>query len=99
MCTCLRVRLGLATRLAASSPPSRLPRLPAMNSFADRFSTTGTAAEQRRIKEYVADDENVSDSMWGSEAGFGTMAHGAPNFMVPTVPDVSSIPGSMLDCF
>ncbi|KAI0718312.1 N-terminal nucleophile aminohydrolase [Fomitopsis betulina] len=58
-----------------------------MNSFADRFSSTGTAAELRRIKEYVADDEEVADSMWGSEAGFGAIAHGAPNFMVPDVPD------------
>lgn len=61
-----------------------------MNSFADRFSSTGTAAELRRIKEYVADDEEVADSMWGSEAGFGAIAHGAPNFMVPDVPDVSA---------
>ncbi|KAH9930722.1 nucleophile aminohydrolase [Fomitopsis serialis] len=58
-----------------------------MNSFADRFSTTGTAAGLRRMKEYVADEEDVSDSMWGSEAGFGGMANGAPSFMVPSVPD------------
>lgn len=81
------------TRLAASSPPSRLPST--MNSFADRFSSTGTAAELRRIKEYVADDEEVADSMWGSEAGFGAIAHGAPNFMVPDVPDVSAYVVSM----
>ena len=69
---------------------STSPCPPTMNSFADRFSSTGTAAELRRVKEYVADDEEVADSMWGSEAGFGAMAHGAPNFMVPDVPDVSA---------
>ena len=62
---------------------------PTMNSFADRFSSTGTAAELRRVKEYVADDEDLGDSMWGSGAGFGAIAHGAPNFTVPDVPDVS----------
>ncbi len=59
-----------------------------MNSFAERFSTTSAAAEIRKAKETFGDDEDGSEAMWGSEAGFGNLARGIPQFNVPDVPDV-----------
>ncbi|PSR83067.1 hypothetical protein PHLCEN_2v5871 [Hermanssonia centrifuga] len=61
-----------------------------MNSFAERFSTTSAAAEIRKAKETFGDDEDGSEAMWGSEAGFGNLARGIPQFNVPDVPDPSA---------
>ena len=61
-----------------------------MNTFANRFSTTGAIAELRRAQKDVADDE-FSDTMWGSEAGFGSLAKGVPTFTVPNLPDASDV--------
>jgi 20S proteasome subunit beta 5 len=60
-----------------------------LHQFADRFSTTGAQSEIRRAQALAADDEDFSDSAWGSEAGFGSLAKGVPSFAVPDVPDVS----------
>ena len=62
-----------------------------MNSFADRFSTTSAASYIKQAQTLAADDEEFSDAAWGSEAGFGSLAKGVPNFSVPAVPDVSCI--------
>ncbi|KAJ7343272.1 20S proteasome subunit [Mycena albidolilacea] len=61
-----------------------------LHQFADRFSTTGAQSEIRRAQALAADDEDFSDSAWGSEAGFGSLAKGVPSFAVPDVPDPSS---------
>ncbi len=59
-----------------------------MNTFAERFSTTGALAELRRAQKEV-DEEEFSDAAWGSEAGFGSLAKGVPTFSVPNIADVS----------
>ena len=69
-----------------------------MNSFADRFSTTGLAADLRRAKEAFGEDEELSEAMWGSDAGFGTLAKGVPAFSVPAVSDVRILFVSILVC-
>lgn len=43
---------------------------------------------RRRNATVVDDDEDISDAMWGSLGGFGSLASGAPSFTVPSVPDV-----------
>jgi 20S proteasome subunit beta 5 len=58
-----------------------------MNAFADRFSQGTFDAELRKAKLAVEDDD-LSDAMWGSEAGFGSLVNGH-SFNVPAVPDVS----------
>ncbi|KZT09630.1 proteasome component pts1 [Laetiporus sulphureus 93-53] len=58
-----------------------------MNSFASRFSTIGPAVDLKRLKQATGNDEDVSDSMWGSEGGFVNLAKGVPTFSVPSVPD------------
>jgi 20S proteasome subunit beta 5 len=63
-----------------------------LHQFADRFSTTSSQSEIRRAQALAADDEDFSDSAWGSEAGFGSLAKGVPTFSVPAVPDVSAMP-------
>lgn len=62
-----------------------------MNTFVNRFSTTGAASELRRAHIAAAEDEEFSDAMWGSDAGFGSLAKGVPSFSVPAVADVSVI--------
>jgi len=59
-----------------------------MNTFASRFSTTGAESEIRRARAIV-EDEELSDAMWGSEAGFGNLVKGAQSFNLPAVADVS----------
>ena len=60
-----------------------------MNSFADRFSTTSAASQIKSARALPADDDDQFDgAMWGSTAGFGTLAKGVPTFSVPAVPDV-----------
>ncbi|KAH8102184.1 proteasome component pts1 [Cristinia sonorae] len=61
-----------------------------MHSFVNRFSTTGYTAELRKgMKELGGgeDDGSGSDAMWGSQAGFETLAGGIQTFNVPAVPD------------
>lgn len=60
-----------------------------MNTFANRFSTTNAEKELR--SDFAGEDGDFSDAMWGSEAGFGSLAKGVPNFSVPAVPDVSLV--------
>jgi hypothetical protein len=60
-----------------------------MNAFVSRFSTTGADAELRKARAEADDAElGDADAAWGSAAGFGALAHGAPSFAVPAVPDV-----------
>jgi len=58
-----------------------------MNSFVNRFAST-SAANEFHNNDSIAEDGEFSDAMWGSEAGFGSLAKGVPNFTVPAVPDV-----------
>jgi len=52
-----------------------------MNSFANRFSATGTYDED--------ESSSVSAAMWGSQGGFGNLTPGAPpTFNMPNVQDV-----------
>lgn len=60
-----------------------------MNTFADRFSTTSASSELRKAQALACEDDDFSNSMWGSEAGFGSLAKGVPTFTVPAVADVS----------
>lgn len=62
-----------------------------MNTFVDRFSSTGAAAEIRRARELTSEDEDLSDAMWGTEGGFGNIVKGVPKFAIPSVPDVRLI--------
>ena len=66
-----------------------------MNSLAEQFSTTSALSKLRNIKK-LAEDEEISDAMWGSTAGFGNLAKGAPSFAVPNVPDVRVIRSFLL---
>jgi 20S proteasome subunit beta 5 len=59
-----------------------------MNSFVSKFSTTDADSEIRRAKG-IAEEEGLSDVMWGSQAGFGQLVHGHA-FDIPAVPDVRS---------
>jgi 20S proteasome subunit beta 5 len=56
-----------------------------MNSILQRYSGSNAG---RLSKATVDEDNDFSDAMWGSEAGFGTLAKGVPGFVVPSVPDV-----------
>ena len=57
-----------------------------MNSLIERYSKNSAAAEIRKAKE-VFEEEDGMDAMWGSQAGFATVA-GLPKFTIPAVPDV-----------
>ena len=61
-----------------------------MNSFVDRFAVNGPTTELRKAKDILGEDEVLSDSTWGSQAGYGTLASGAPRFNMPSVADVCS---------
>ncbi|KAH8096987.1 hypothetical protein BXZ70DRAFT_1030872 [Cristinia sonorae] len=64
-----------------------------MHSFVNRFSATSYAAElQKGMKELGGgeDDGSGSNALWGSQAGFGTLAGGVQTFNVPAVPDPSA---------
>lgn len=80
---------SVAEHQAASASKIRLLLPITMNTFVNRFSST-SAANELHNGESIADDGEFSDAMWGSEAGFGSLAKGVPNFTVPAVPDVSS---------
>ncbi|KAG6860591.1 Proteasome subunit beta type-5 [Termitomyces sp. Mi166 len=58
-----------------------------MNSFAERFSTTTAVAQMRNAQAVAGDDEEFDGAMWGSSAGFGSIAKGIPTFTVPQVAD------------
>lgn len=66
-----------------------------MNSFANRFSTTGALSELRKTQALAEEDE-YSDMTWGSEAGFGNIAKGVPSFAVPAVADVITTCSSLI---
>ncbi|KAH9981345.1 N-terminal nucleophile aminohydrolase [Lactifluus volemus] len=59
-----------------------------MNSFVSKFSTTGAESEIKRAKD-LADEDGLSDALWGSQAGFGQIVQG-PAFNIPPVPDPSA---------
>jgi 20S proteasome subunit beta 5 len=60
-----------------------------MNTFVNRFSTTSAVSEIRKARALVAEDDDISDAMWGSQAGFGSLSRGVPSFSIPHVEDVS----------
>jgi hypothetical protein len=62
-----------------------------MNTFVNRFSTTSAVGELRKLQTLADEGEEFSDAMWGSEAGFGSLAKGVPTFSVPAVADVSTV--------
>jgi 20S proteasome subunit beta 5 len=62
-----------------------------MNTFVNRFSATGAASRLRKASALDAEDEEFSDAVWGSEAGFGSLAKGVPSFAVPNVADVGTV--------
>jgi 20S proteasome subunit beta 5 len=57
-----------------------------MNSFVSKFSTAGAESEIKRAKD-LADEDGLSDALWGSQAGFGQIVQGHA-FNIPPVPDV-----------
>jgi 20S proteasome subunit beta 5 len=57
-----------------------------MNSFVSKFSTTNAESEIREAKN-LADEDGLSDALWGSQAGFGQLVQGHA-FNIPQVPDV-----------
>ena len=59
-----------------------------MDAFIKRFSRN-TPGDLYAVNGGVADDEYFSDELWGSQAGYGSLAKGVPNFVIPAVPDVS----------
>lgn len=59
-----------------------------MNSILQRFS--GSNAGSLLSKSAFEEDSDCSDAMWGSEAGFGSLAKGVPGFVIPSVPNVST---------
>ncbi|KAF9246452.1 20S proteasome subunit [Melanogaster broomeanus] len=59
-----------------------------MNSLIQGYAGSSAASQiQKRNASIVDEDDEFSDVMWGSEAGFGSLAKGVPSFMVPSVPD------------
>jgi hypothetical protein len=60
-----------------------------MNNFMQRYSTTNSINQLRRVQRLADEDQEFSDATWGSAAGFGNLAKGSPAFIVPDVPDVS----------
>lgn len=64
-----------------------------MNALVNRFSSTSEESQLQRAREEFGDEE-LADSAWGSEAGFGMLSKGGvPTFGLPRVLDVSgSIP-------
>jgi 20S proteasome subunit beta 5 len=56
-----------------------------MNSILQRYSGSSAGGLS---KSAIDEDNDFSDAMWGSQAGFGTLTKGVPGFVVPSVPDV-----------
>jgi len=57
-----------------------------MNSLVSKFSTTNAQSEIRRAKD-IAEEDGLTDAMWGSQAGYGQLVRGHA-FNIPAVPDV-----------
>lgn len=79
-------RLPSALTRRAPSPPIALPHT--MNTLVSRYSTTTAESEIRKAKAAAVEDGDFSDAMWGSDAGFGSLAQGVPMFKTPSVVDV-----------
>jgi 20S proteasome subunit beta 5 len=58
-----------------------------MNALVSKFSTTDADSEIRTAMG-IAEDDGLTDAMWGSQAGFGQLVHGHA-FNIPAVPNVS----------
>ncbi|KAH7923588.1 N-terminal nucleophile aminohydrolase [Leucogyrophana mollusca] len=60
-----------------------------MNAIIQRFSTSAASHERPvgRLALAEDDDDTISGAMWGSEAGFGSLAKGVPSFVIPSVAD------------
>ena len=58
-----------------------------MNALVSKFSTTDADSEIRTAMG-IAEDDGLTDAMWGSQAGFGQLVHGHA-FNIPPVPNVS----------
>ena len=81
----------MGTRIKADAAPlasSLTYRTANMNSFVSKFSTTDADSEIRRAKG-IAEEDGLTDAMWGSQAGYGQLVHGHA-FNIPAVPDVRS---------
>ncbi|KAG6335202.1 hypothetical protein ID866_3873 [Astraeus odoratus] len=87
------LRKGLQTvaklrRGRAASSRSYIRITSSMNGLIQRFTGSSGGLELRKRNAIVADDDEViSDTMWGSVAGFGGLAKGVPTFTVPSVSD------------
>jgi len=57
-----------------------------MNALVTKFSTTNADSEIRTAMD-IAENDGLTDAMWGSQAGFGQLVKGHA-FNVPPVPDV-----------
>ena len=57
-----------------------------MNALVSKFSTTDADSEIRTAMD-IAENDGLTDAMWGSQAGFGHLAKGHA-FNIPPVPDV-----------
>jgi hypothetical protein len=79
----------MGTRIKADAASRSLTyRTANMNSFVSKFSTTNADSEIRRAKD-IAEEDGLTDAMWGSQAGYGQLVHGHA-FNIPAVPDVRS---------
>lgn len=58
-----------------------------MNSLIQRYA--GSGHMRKRNVSIIDDEDDCSDAMWGSVAGYGSLAKGVPSFVIPSVPDVS----------
>jgi hypothetical protein len=57
-----------------------------MNALVSKFSTTDADSEIRTAMD-IAENDGLTDAMWGSQAGFGQIVKGHA-FNIPPVPDV-----------
>ena len=60
-----------------------------MNALVSKFSTTDADSEIRSAMD-IAENDGLTDAMWGSQAGFGQLVKGH-TFNIPAVPDVRSV--------
>ena len=58
-----------------------------MNALVSKFSSTDADSEIRTAMD-IAENDGLTDAMWGSQAGFGQLVKGHA-FNIPPVPDVS----------
>jgi 20S proteasome subunit beta 5 len=57
-----------------------------MNALVSKFSQTDADSEIRTAMD-IAENDGLTDAMWGSQAGFGQLVKGHA-FNIPPVPDV-----------